>query len=320
MINNGQTKLRLKIVVVGEREWAPFMRQNHNCNLSNMTRDKNKEHAFSIRGLLELLTIVYTRFIEDNYPRVAGSLSYITLLAIVPLLSVVFSIASTIPFFQHWILTIQPLLFDTFMPETNEVVWQYLVQFTENANELTKVGIGFLFLSSLVLFASVEEAFNDICRIEKKRHWAQRFIVYMLVIVVGPILIVSSLWMTMTLTSFLWVDENALFHVLGDPISKYLPVLLELFAFTCLYKFVPNRIIQLTKALYGAIFAVLLFQLGKLGFSIYVANFGSYDLIYGALATIPVFLLWIYVSWTIVLVGVLVTAVLVEQETTKLPD
>lgn len=262
---------------------------------------------------------VYRHFYEERCFRVAAALSYTTLLAIVPLFTVVVSILSVFPMFDNWSETLEEQMFATFVPTAGDVVRSYLDQFTEQAGRLTAVGLVALLVSSLLLLSTVEDAFNDIWRIHRGRSYFQRLMVYWSVITLGPILITISLSMSSTLLSITvfsreWILADATRYLLG-----YLPILFELGAYLLFYMAIPNTRVRMRHALIGALVATVLFEMAKLGFGFYILNFRSYQLIYGALATIPIFFVWIYLSWLVMLVGAVITAALrsIEQEHTE---
>jgi len=234
----------------------------------------------------------------------------------VPLVTVVFSMLSLFPVFEKWSGSLEVYMFQTFVPTAGDAVQSYLHQFTEQAGKLTAVGLVVLLISSLLLLSTVEDAFNDIWRVHRGRVFFQRLLVYWAVISLGPVLITVSLSMSSTLLSMTvlsreWLLADATQYLLG-----YLPVLLEFSAYLLFYKAIPNTDVRTRHAVIGALVATALFELAKLGFAFYILNFRSYQLIYGALATIPIFFVWVYLSWLVMLVGAVVTSVLktTEQE------
>ena len=264
--------------------------------------------------------ILWKRFREDNLTGIAGSLSYTTLLALVPLVTVVVSILSFLPTFEKWSNTIEVFIFDNFTPSIGEAVRYYITDFTENAEKLTFLGSILLVISAIYLFFSVERAFNHIFRVKQPRHWAQRIVIYIFLLVLAPPLITISLWLTSTLVSFSWIQtsmQGEIYQLISQPVLAYLPFLLELIIFTFFYQLIPNTRISGKNALIGAIFTLVLFETAKLGYANYFFRFNSYDLLYGALATIPMLLIWIYSFWMILLVGGLITASLEDEKAPK---
>lgn len=270
----------------------------------------------TLRFLGSFISRVYRHFDEDRCFRVASALSFTTLLAMVPLVTVVFSMLSLFPVFGKWSGELELYMFQTFVPTAGEAVREHLHEFSDKAGRLTAVGLVVLLISSLLLLSTVEDAFNDIWRIHRGRVFFQRLLAYWSVISLGPLLITVSLSMSSTLLSVTvlsreWLLADATQYLLG-----YLPILLEFGAYMLFYKAIPNTDVKTRHAIVGALVATVLFELAKFGFAFYILNFRSYQLIYGALATVPIFFVWVYLSWLVMLIGAVVTAVLkmIEQE------
>ena len=257
---------------------------------------------------------VTSRFREDRGFRVASALSFTTLLALVPLLTVIFSMFSLFPVFENWTGQLETYVFQHFVPAAGETVKGYLFSFSENAGKLTAVGLLFLMISSLLLLATIEDTFNDIWRVTRGRNMVQRLLVYWAVLTLGPILIAVSLSMSSALLSLSLIADQTVIAEATQNILSLLPLLLELVSYLVCYMAIPNTTVKFRHALVGAITATIFFELSKIGFAYYIVNFKSYQLIYGALATIPIFFLWVYLSWIVMLVGAQVTAVLKATE------
>jgi membrane protein len=180
-------------------------------------------------------------------------------------------------------------------------------EFSRKAAGLTSLGIVFLAFTALMLMLTIERAFNTIWRVFTMRPVAQRLVVYWALLSLGPLLVGGSLSVTSYLAglSLGWLSGESLNH-LG--LLKLVPLLLTVAAFSLLYFAVPNRYVPLPHALAGGIIAALFFEMMKKGFTVYITKFTSFMLIYGAFAAIPIFLLWIYFSWTVILFGALVAA------------
>jgi len=264
--------------------------------------------------LFELLQQVGVRFRQDRCFRVASALSFTTLLALVPLVTVIFSMLSLFPVFEYWSGSLEAFLFENFVPAAGDTVKTYLHQFSDKAGKLTAVGLIILLAGSLLLLATIEDAFNDIWRVHRGRVLFQRLLVYWAVISLGPLLITVSLSMSSTLLSMRVFADQSLIAGATRSVLRYLPVLFELGAYILFYKAIPNTEVKFRHAVIGGIVATILFELAKLGFAFYILNFRSYQLIYGALSTIPIFIIWIYLSWIVMLVGAVVAATLKQRE------
>ncbi|MCC7080696.1 MAG: YihY family inner membrane protein [Burkholderiales bacterium] len=262
----------------------------------------------ALRRGSQLARLVAARFADDRCVQVAGNLTFTTLLALVPLFTIALTLFTAFPVFQEWSNAFKVFLLTTLVPEVSgKVITVYMQQFAGNAARLTAVGLIFLAVTALMLMVSIERVFNGIWHARRSRSVMQRLLMYWATITVGPLLIGASL----SLTS--WLVTQSMQSVGGgaqELLLKLLPFLLNGTAFALLYVMIPNRRVAAKDALVGGITAALGFELMKRGFGLYVILFPTYDLIYGAFAAIPIFLLWIYLSWLIVLLGAVVVAVL----------
>ena len=252
---------------------------------------------------LKFLAYLGNKFTKDRCLRSAAALCYTTLLSLVPLTAVAFSIFAAFPVFETLADDIQTFVFNNFVPAAGEVVQEYLLQFTEKASKLTTVGIIFLILSALLLMNTIEGALNDIWYVTSTRNFMSKFMVYWAVLTLGPVLMGASLAITSYLTSLPLFSGTELMTGLKTRLLGMLPFLATTLACTLMYTAIPNTQVPIRKAVIGALVAATLFELAKKGFAYYVTNFPTYEMVYGALATIPVFLVWVYLSWTVILLG-----------------
>ena len=252
------------------------------------------------------------RLFEDRLTQAAGSLTYTTLLSIVPLLAVALALSTAFPAFDRAMDELRNYLNKNFLPEAHGIhlAVDQLNDFAVGARKLTGVGLATLGVTAVMLMLSIDDLLNRIFRVERKRSLAQRIAMYWAVLTLGPLLIGAGLSMTSALaaSSFgvLKLDQMA------QILLRFLPFLLTWAALTALYVLVPNRRVALAPALAGGLLAGTAFELAKRGFAIFVSGFPTYTLIYGAFAGLLIFLIWIYVSWLVVLVGATFTATLVE--------
>jgi membrane protein len=197
------------------------------------------------------------------------------------------------------------------VPASAGVIANYTEQFSAQAAKLTAVGIGFLVVTALMTLLTIESAFNDIWRVKRPRPVVQRVFVYWTLITMGPVLIGASL----SLTSWLVGQAVGLVHGLpgaGVAVLTVVPILLTGVALTLLYVAMPNRRIAVRDAVIGGLLAAVVFEGMKRGFAVYLAKVPTYTLVYGAFATLPIFLMWIYLSWLVVVFGAVVVAALPE--------
>lgn len=249
-------------------------------------------------ALWPFVVYLYRRFNADHCLMTATALSYTTLLSLVPLLMVVFSIVSAFPVFDAATATMQDFIFRNFLPAAGETVQQYVTGFMDKAGTLTGVGIIFLVITALMLMNTIDAALNGIWRVRKARSMVARLAVYWAALTLGPLLIAVSIVATTYIVGTSRFGEAA-----GAALVRWTPFLSTTLALTLLYVLVPNRRITFRYGVISAVLAATLFELAKVGFAHYVASGPVYGTIYGALATVPLFLVWIYVSWAIVLLG-----------------
>lgn len=252
------------------------------------------------------------RISHDRLTVTAGSMAYVTLLSLVPLLTVVLSALSAFPVFAGLGELLQNFVIENFVPAAGEVVKQYLNEFVANAGKMTAVGVAALFVVALMLISSIDKSLNYIFRAHAKRRLVISFSIYWMVLTLGPILVGSSIAVSSYLGSLNLLNSEAV-HGLFQQTLRGLPVIMSSSAFLGLYLLVPNIKVRFHHALTGAIIASMLFELSKKGFALYISNFPSYQVIYGALAVIPILFVWVYLCWCIVLLGAEITASLRER-------
>jgi membrane protein len=258
-----------------------------------------------------LASFVARRTGEDRVAQVAGSLTFTTVLSLVPLATVAFALFTAFPIFGSFQMSLQDFLAAHLMPsQINSQIFKYLNQFASKAKGLTTVGMIILFVTSVMTMMTVESAFNVIWRVRKSRPLAQRVLVYWAIITLGPILFGVSL----SMSSYLFAQSVAFAgsHNLLPPIAEWaltsatLPF--TVLAFTMLYVFLPNCRVEWRDAAIGGLIAAIAFELTKRGFGYYVRSIPTYTAVYGAFAALPVFLLWVYLCWMITLIGAMVAS------------
>lgn len=254
-----------------------------------------------------------TRMQHDRVNVNAGYLTYITLLSIVPLLTVLLSILSSFPIFENVGLMLQEFVIKNFVPAAGDAVHNALLEFVANTGKMTAVGAVFLFIAALMLMSNIDKNLNYIWRVTEKRRLVFSFSMYWMILTLGPILAGGSIAATSYITSLHLSDHEAISGAY-NLMLRWLPLILSVLGFTGLYLLVPNKKIYFTHAITGAVLAAVLFELSKKGFAMYITQFPSYQLIYGALAAIPILFVWVYLCWMIVLLGAEVTAALGESD------
>lgn len=253
---------------------------------------------------------LWQRFLDDKCFETAGALSYTTLFAIVPMLAAVIAIVSVFPAFAGLRDSVTRFIFRSFVPAAGETVQGYLLQFADNASKLTLFGVLFLLASALMMMASIEDRFNRIWRVASRRKGTARLLLYWAALTLGPILVTAGLGVSS------WVYAQPLWRgVAGHGVAGFrlwllAPFLITWVGLTVLYQAVPNCRVRWRDAITGALVAAVLFEFARKGFAAYVQGFANYKEVYGALAAIPIFLIWVYLSWVIVLLGAILAAAL----------
>ncbi len=250
--------------------------------------------------VLRLIWHTIERFESMERRRDAAALTYTTLFALVPVITVTYSILSGVPALQAWGQQAHTNLLGYVMPEGSELVSQYLVRFSEQAQQLTWLGVLFLFATALLLLQTIEQQFNRIWRVEVARSPVQRFFRYWAVLSLGPMLFAAAQAASSLLTSLNILQAGG-----ADlpRIAMMVPWLLTTVAMTFVYMMVPNCKVPGKDALVAALVVATVFETGKFLFARIVGMFPSYQLIYGAFAAVPLFLMWVYLSWLVVLFG-----------------
>jgi len=262
----------------------------------------------NLLDIFALLRFVLTRFKHDRCSQAAASLTFTTLLSLVPLITITLTMLAAFHVFEDFSTQIKNDVLSNLMPDKSAlVVTQYMQQFAESATRLTAVGIVFLAVTAMSMMLTIDKAFNVIWRVSQPRPLIKRLVVYWTILTVAPLLIGTSL----SLTSWLvWLTLGYAKHipVFGVEALRILPVLFTTVAFTLLFLLVPNRYVPRTHALIGAIFSAVLFETMNRVFANYISHFPTYKLVYGAFASVPIFLLCIYLSWLTILLGAVVAS------------
>jgi membrane protein len=265
----------------------------------------------AIRSFASFVARVVRRVWAAGIGRVAASLAFTTLLGLVPLFTVAFAYVARFPLFQSWLDALEPTLLKFLLPGSSATVRHYLAEFTARAADLQGIGTAFVVITAVLLVADVESEINAIWGVSVARSLARRAIVYTLGFITVPVSIGAAVYFTS------WAIEHSVDAV---PIaSEALPFLARPVAFgigtlvlTLIYALVPARRVPWRAALIAGLLAAIAFEVAKAGFTFYITHFSTYQLVYGALAALPVFLIWLYLSWIILLVGAAVSATLAE--------
>jgi membrane protein len=250
------------------------------------------------------------RFKEDHLGLTASSLTFTTIISIVPLFTVALAIFSVFPMFAKLQVGLQQLLVDSLIPDNiARQVLSYLGQFASKASKIGWVGAAAFLVSALMLILTIDGKLNDIWRVRTTRHLARRIIVYWTLLTLGPLLMAMSL----SFSSYVMSASKGWVSVLPGGVKVLLDVVEFIVIATsmaAMYRFVPNTHVRWTHALIGGTFTALGLELAKRVLAWYLAKVPTISAVYGAFATAPILLIWIYVAWVIVLLGAVVAAYL----------
>ncbi|GAA6120061.1 YihY family inner membrane protein [Acidovorax sp. FG27] len=251
------------------------------------------------------------RFREDRLGLTASSLTFTTLLGLVPFFTVALAVFTAFPIFSQMQFVLQRWLIDSLVPDTiARSVLGYLTQFAAQASGLGVAGFSILLATSLALILTIDRTLNNIWRVPRLRPLGQRVLIYWAVITLGPLVLAASLALTTSMAS-------AASRGIGDSLPGSARLLLDAIEFfvlavgmAALYRYVPNTHVKWRHAWAGGLFVSVGIELAKKVLSLYIASVPTYSVLYGTFATLPILLLWVYVAWVIVLLGAVVAAYL----------
>jgi membrane protein len=255
-----------------------------------------------------LVASVVRRFHAERYAQTAAALSFATLLGLVPMLVVGAILLENLPFGIKLSAALESFLLTTLLPDkAGTVIVKYLGQFAHRADQVTWIGLSVLALTALLQMLTIEHAFNAIWQVKKRRPWLRRLALHLLALLAGPLVFGGALASITFLASvsFGLVDEPRWLRVV---FAQAMPLIFLALLFSLMYSVLPNRLVSLRHAGISGVLAALAFVGMQRLFALYVVKLPTYTLIFGAFSAIPIFLLWLYLSWTVILLGALLTA------------
>lgn len=250
---------------------------------------------------------------QDQISIIGGYLAYISLLSLVPLVTVMYSMLSAFPMFAQFQANIESLIYANVIPSRGEEIQAYISRFMGNTGGMTAIGILALVFVALLLIHNIDKTLNKIWRVTARPRLIISFSIYWMILTLGPVLLGVSVGVTSYLVrlSRFADDYTPGFSTL---VLGMVPYMMSLLAFFMLYLLVPNTKVKFKHAFWGALLAMVLFELSKRVFAFYVTNFPTYQTIYGALALLPILFVWIHLSWMVVLLGAELTALLQQRD------
>ena len=244
---------------------------------------------------------IIARFDEQNCLTIAGSLTFTSLLALVPAMTVVYLGLAFLPAYAALATQAEDFIFENFIPSSSLLVQEKLTEFAGRAEGLTELGLLGLALTTLMLLLTIERHFNAIWQVDKPKWTLARVLLLIVLLTIGPALVLTGISVS---TYLLSLPLLATVDIIGiAPLAlNHLPTLCLFVVFSCLFAFVPNAVVSAREALLGGVLTTLAF---KMAFALFAwfSQYFVYNVIYGALAVLPVFLLWLFLVWVIVLLG-----------------
>jgi membrane protein len=261
-----------------------------------------------ITDILAFLGFVLRRWTEDKCPQIAGSLAFTTLLALVPVFAIAVALLSSMPFFEDVMVQFKVFLLLNLVPDiAGRIITGYIEPFGRNAIRLTTIGLAFLVVTAMALMFTVDRSINAIWRSTRERPFWLGLIGYLSLLVIGPVLIGISVAVT---TYLMALSADIVPHETGwrTLLLRAIPASVSAAAFFLVYRMVPHDPVPWRHALAGGVVTAILFEAAKELFAVYVRVMPTYSVVYGTFAAFPLFLLWVYVSWLVVLFGAELTA------------
>ncbi len=264
------------------------------------------------RAIWNFIRNLAHEFIDKGCQKSAAALTYMTLFALVPLMTVTYSMFSLFSIFEGVAGQLQDLIFAHFVPESGGEIKKYLANFSDQARSLTGFGVGILVVTAYLMLTNIEHTFNTIWGVKRARRGLSSFLLYWAVLSIGPLLLGAGLIMTTYLVSLKLVVSEFDHIGVSTLLFRLVPMAMTASAFTLLFAAVPNCRVPLRDAAIGGVLTALCFELLKWLFALVVSK-SSIKLVYGAFAAVPLFLLWVNLVWTIILSGAVFVRTLAEK-------
>lgn len=252
---------------------------------------------------IAFIIFIVQSFFRHQNSRAAFYLAFTSLFAVVPMMTVIYSVLSLIPELKGLEGKMQTFMFEHFVPSTGTQLESYLQSFAQQAANLTSVGVGMLFVTSVLMLKKIEDSFNTIWHVSEGRKGVNGFLLYWALLSLGPVMMGGAFAVSTYLASLKMIYDFVPLPGIQTVVLSILPVLMSSLAFSLAYLAIPNTRVPIAHGVLGGIVAAILFDLARRAMTIFITLSPSYELIYGAFAAVPIFLIWILVSWNILLIG-----------------
>ncbi|RLU01518.1 YihY family inner membrane protein [Ketobacter sp.] len=266
---------------------------------------------------IAFLVYVGRSFLHHGNGRSAFYLAFTSLFAVVPMMTVVYSILALIPELKGMENKMQNFMFEHFVPATGSQLQEHLHAFAQQAANLTSIGVVMLFVTSVLMLRKIETSFNTIWHVTEARKGVNGFLLYWALLSLGPVMMGGAFAMSSYLASLKMIYDMVPLAGTQKFVLGLLPIFMSGLAFSLAYIAIPNTKVPIRHGLVGGLVAALLFDLARRGMTLFVSMFPTYQLVYGAFAAVPIFLMWILVSWNIMLVGAEIVQALTNFKVNK---
>lgn len=238
----------------------------------------------------------------------AGSLTLTTIISLVPASIIALSIIANLPGVANYQQEIVSAALNQFVPQNSETINLYLTQFIEDASSFSYLQLFLLIVSTLLLIHSVNQSINQMFNTQHDRHGLAVFAVYLAILIFGPVLLGASLALSIYVSELPFIASITGLVDEIVPVSEWAPFFVTWLSLFAMYFFVPSEPIKPASVLLGSLCAAVMVEMSKFGFGLYVSNVQTYEVLYGALSAIPLFLIWVYLTWSIILFGAALTS------------
>ncbi len=275
-----------------------------------------KKFPFLEQRWFQFLRFLTRHFFEDNCQQKAASLTYTTMLSIVPILTVLLMILSSVPALASVRAQIYEVIYSNLLPQSSLQVSKYINSFAEKSTNLTAIGVMVLFVTTIMTLTTVERAFNQIWRVDERSGGFKSMLRYWTIITLGPLVLGTAFIVSSAVQSLSFLNRQ----IAGYGIDwsfwvQMVSIGITVAGFIGMYWFIPKARVPFKSAVIAGVIVAIVFELLKYIFGAVMTNFTSYEAIYGAFAAIPIFLLWIFLSWNLILLGVEISYTLTIFET-----
>lgn len=259
-----------------------------------------------MRFIYKVLKNSILRFYNDNYFYHVAALTYVTLLGIVPFFAIILFVLTKFALFDYFVNSANQYILSNFVPSSAVSINSYFQVFITQALKLPIFSIIFFLISSIMLITTIQDTLNNIWHVEKKPRSLKQWLFAVVILFVAPIVIGMGVAMTSYFISMSWIQLTVNYFKIASLLIFFISILINTFILSLVYIVIPNTKVKIKNGIIGAAVAACLFEIAKFSFATFIQSFHSYQIIYGNFAIFPIFLLWLYICWVIILFGAIV--------------